>query len=120
MENTCSMQRLHCQKGLLIDQVWIAPGASRKSHRAVWFIQTADLIRKHLLSSVKKRLSCDWHSWPGRSRASGLAISGRRFPVPPKPEPGAHLPCPGAPAGLAAGAAGGNLALTSSFRYLFR
>ena len=72
------------------------------------------------LSSVKKRLSCDWHSWPGRSRVGALTILGWRCPVPPKPELGARLPHRGAPARLAVGAAGGILALTSNLRYLFR
>lgn len=62
---------------------------------------------KNLIVSSEKRLTCDCHSWPGQSRADSLTILGWRCPVPPKPELGAHLPCQGVLAGLAAGAAEG-------------
>lgn len=55
MENTCSMHGLHCQKGLLIYQVYTVPGTSSTPYRAMWFTQTADLILEYLLSSVKKK-----------------------------------------------------------------
>lgn len=42
----------------------------------------------------EKRLRCDRHSWPERSRAGALSILGQRRPVPPKPElpTGKHQP----------------------------
>lgn len=68
----------------------------------------------------EKRLSCDRHSWPGRSRAGALTILGQRHPVPPKPELGVHLSHWEEPARLAAGAARGNPALYRNFRCLLR
>lgn len=55
MENTCSTHGLHRQKRLLIYQVYIVPDTSSKPYRAMWFTQTANLILKHLLSSVEKK-----------------------------------------------------------------